>query len=307
MTDVILHHYPPSPFSEKVRTALGIKGISWRSVLIPLVMPKPDLMPLTGGYRRTPVMQIGADIYCDTQIIVRELERRFPEPRLAPPGSEALAEALAFWADRTLFTPAVGVVFAHIGEMFPDAFFEDRSAFFGQPLDRSKSKPALPASIGMLYAGLSHVEAMLADGRAFLLGATPSFFDIAVYNPVWFLRQTCGAKVGPLDRLPGITAWADRMASFGSGVKSELSAAEALEIARSSEPSAHPAVDPADPSGLAAGARVTVMPDDTGKVPVTGELVGLDAHDIAVRRVDEKVGAVVVHFPRAGFLLLPTP
>ena len=76
MPDLILHHYPQSPVAEKVRVVLGIKNVAWRSVQIPRLPPKPDLMPLTGGYRRTPVLQVGADVYCDSQCIIRELERR---------------------------------------------------------------------------------------------------------------------------------------------------------------------------------------------------------------------------------------
>ena len=90
MAEIILHHYDRSPFSEKVRAAFGIKGLSWRSVRIPDVMPKPDYTPLTGGYRRTPSMQIGADIYCDSAMILLELERRFPEPTLFPTGDRGL-------------------------------------------------------------------------------------------------------------------------------------------------------------------------------------------------------------------------
>src|SRR5271167_178323 len=78
MTDIILHHYEISPYSEKVRIGLGLKGLAWGSVEIPVIMPKPDLTALTGGYRKTPVLQIGADIYCDSQLIMRELERRHP-------------------------------------------------------------------------------------------------------------------------------------------------------------------------------------------------------------------------------------
>src|SRR5271165_1090127 len=62
MTDIILHHYETSPYSEKVRLGLGLKGLAWASVEIPVIMPKPDLTALTGGYRKTPVLQIGADI-----------------------------------------------------------------------------------------------------------------------------------------------------------------------------------------------------------------------------------------------------
>ena len=51
-SEIILHNYPQSPVAEKVRVALGIKGLSWRSVEIPRLAPKPMLTALTGGYRR---------------------------------------------------------------------------------------------------------------------------------------------------------------------------------------------------------------------------------------------------------------
>ena len=89
---IILHEYPTSPYAEKIRLALRLKNLAWSRVEIPVIMPRPDLMPLTGGYRRTPVMQIGADIYCDTAIILRELEARFPMPALKLPGHEGLAQ-----------------------------------------------------------------------------------------------------------------------------------------------------------------------------------------------------------------------
>ena len=48
MSDMILHHYPNSPFSEKVRVAFGVKQAVWKSVTIPKMRRKPGLMPLTG-------------------------------------------------------------------------------------------------------------------------------------------------------------------------------------------------------------------------------------------------------------------
>ena len=71
--DIYLHHYPASLFSEKIRLLLGYLGAAWHSVEIPSIMPRPLLMPLSGGYRRIPVAQIGADVYCDTKIIARAL------------------------------------------------------------------------------------------------------------------------------------------------------------------------------------------------------------------------------------------
>src|SRR5829696_5470820 len=128
MTDVILHHYPLSPYAEKVRKALGIKRLAWRSVTIPIIMPKPDLTPLTGGYRKTPVMQVGADIYCDTQLIMLELERRLPSPPFLLEGREGEARAITMWIDRNMFAPAVVMVMSQIdvAGKFGAGFARDR-------------------------------------------------------------------------------------------------------------------------------------------------------------------------------------
>ena len=130
MTDIILHHYDTSPYSEKVRLGLGLKGLAWASVEIPVIMPKPNLTALTGGYRKTPVLQIGADIYCDSQLIMRELERRRPSPSFYPAGRGA-ADALAWWVEKTTFLPAVSIAFAKRPDALPEGFLEDRAKFSG--------------------------------------------------------------------------------------------------------------------------------------------------------------------------------
>src|SRR6185503_15011811 len=150
MSEVILHHYPLSPYAEKARTALGIKRLAWRSVIIPVIMPKPDLMPLTGGYRKTPVMQIGADIYCDTQLILRELERRFPEPSLYRGTDAGTANALSFYLDRTLFSWVVGLAFGLSPRTLPEGFAEDRAKFSGRELNLERLKQAVPMLVDML-------------------------------------------------------------------------------------------------------------------------------------------------------------
>src|SRR4051794_13072914 len=270
MADLILHHYPNSPFAEKVRVGLGLKQLAWKSVIIPNMMPKPDLMPLTGGYRKTPVLQVGADIYCDTQLIMLEIERRAPKPALLPVGQEGQARALAMWIDRNIFWAAVGVVMGAIGDKLPEAFQKDRSEFSGRSFDPARLKAAQPMAREQTYAQLALAEQMLRDGRPFLLGAVPSLADCALYNPVWFLQVRMGAgdKPAPLDRCPKIVEWSGRMKVFGNGKPAEMSGADALEVAKAATP--EPAkVDEADPSGLKAGQKVSVTPDDTGKVPVT--------------------------------------
>jgi len=51
-----------SLFAERIRRILAFKKMAWRSVEQPMMAPKPDLTPLTGGNRRIPVLQIGADV-----------------------------------------------------------------------------------------------------------------------------------------------------------------------------------------------------------------------------------------------------
>ena len=103
MTEPVLHHYPVSPFAEKARLMLGFKRLAWKSVQIPLIMPKPDVVALTGGYRRTPILQVGADVYCDTALIARVLEELAPAPSFFPQGDTYAVQAAAQFADTTLF------------------------------------------------------------------------------------------------------------------------------------------------------------------------------------------------------------
>jgi glutathione S-transferase len=289
-----------------VRIAFGIKRLAWKSVVIPVIMPKPDLMPLTGGYRKTPVLQVGADIYCDTQLIMLELEKRAPQPPLLPSDRAGEARALAMWVDRNVFWPAVGVVMGAIGDQLPEAFHKDRSAFSGRPFDVAKLKAAAPFAAEQTYAQMVLAEDMLADGRPYLTGAAPTLADCALYNPVWFLKERLGRgkAVPPLDRLPRIFAWSERMKSFGNGAPADMTPTAALEVARAATPDdAHVVKD--DPSGLAAGQTISITPDDTGKVPVLGVLAGLAPDRISIRRSDPRVGEVMVHFPRAGYVVAP--
>ena len=304
MTEIILHHYAVSPYAEKVRIGLGLKRATWKSVDIPNVMPKPDLMPLTGGYRKTPVMQIGADIYCDTQLIMLELERRLPSPPFLPKGREGEVRAITMWIDRSIFSPAVGVVMSQVdvAGRFGEAFKKDRSEFSGRSFDPERLRAALPLVRDQAYALLSLAESMLADGRKFLLGGEPSLADCALYNPVWFIQQQLGPTAAPLDRLTKIVGWSERMKALGGGERTDITATDALDIAKAAKPAATQ-VDAGDPSGLKAGQTISVTPDDTGKVPVTGVLVGLSPDRISIQRSDPRVGDVAVHFPRAGYVV----
>ena len=192
---IILHHFEKSPFSEKIRTIFGFKRISWQSVRIPRIMPKPDLMPLTGGYRRTPVMQIGADVFCDTQVIIREIERRFPSPTLFPSGNAGVPWALALWTDRPFFQSTVNLAFGALGHKVPKEFIEDRSRLRGASFDVERMRASIPQMRDQLRAHLGWIEAQLSDGRTWLLGDF-SLADISAYMNVWYVRSKSRLDAG---------------------------------------------------------------------------------------------------------------
>jgi len=305
MTDVILHHYPLSPYAEKVRKALGIKRLAWRSVTIPVIMPKPDLTPLTGGYRKTPVMQIGADIYCDSQLILRELERRFPEPSLYRGSDAGTANALSFYLDRTLFSPVVGMTFGLSPKALPEGFAEDRAKLMGRELNLERLKQAVPMLLDQLRPQFAWIEAMLVDGRAYLCGEHPTTVDCSAYQLCWFITTNVSGATPPLGELPKVHAWMQRMARIGHGTPTEMDSKEALAIAKAATPQVEERSDANDPFGRKTGMRVQVAPDDIGRDPVVGELVALSTYEVVVKRTDPLVGEVAVHFPRAGFVIQP--
>jgi len=300
MSEIILHHYPISPYAEKVRLAFGLKNVSWRSVHIPIMMPKPNLMPLTGGYRRTPVMQIGAEIFCDTLCILREVERRHPKPSLYPNGDVGVVHALTWWAEKSLFDNAVGIAFGEMEGKLPEGFEKDRSEMSGREVSAIRLKAARPILIDQLRTHFGLLEDML-KAKPFLLGSHPSLADLAAYHPVWFITRNCRKETSPLNEYPRIVEWSERVAAIGHGKSTPMKAAEALEIAKTAQPSLPTFVDLRDPAGRKPGDHVKVTPNDFGRVSVVGEIVASSVDEIVIRRDDEKVGEVFVHFPRAGF------
>jgi glutathione S-transferase len=302
MTDIILHHYETSPYSEKVRLGFGLKGVVWQSVEIPAIMPKPDLTALTGGYRKTPVLQIGGDIYCDSQLIMCELERRHPTPSFYPVGRGA-ADALSWWAEKTMFNPAAGIVFAKKRDALPAGFLEDRAKFSGRNIDPAAMMAAVPNLLDQLRAHYDWLNQMLIDERSFLQGSAASLADLAAYHPIWFLKQRVGPTAVPLDGFPRVLSWTERVAAIGHGRRSPMTSKQALEAARNATSIANVTPDPQDPTGRKPGQTVTVTPDDTGRDPVVGELVTSGVHEIVIRRSHPAVGEVCVHFPRAGFVV----
>ena len=307
MSDLILHHYPSSPFAEKIRLVLGYKNRAWKSVVIPQIMPKPDVQALTGGYRKTPILQIGADIYCDTSLICDVLEHLAPTPSLYPEPGKGLARTLAQWADSTLFWAAMAYNLGPKGaaDMFGNtppevakAFSDDRRAMSGS---MTRLRPADAAAAYKSY--LRRLSDML-DDQPFLLGAVPTVADFACYHPLWFTRTRTPSVAGILDLTPAVVDWMARMAAIGHGTMEKFNAADALAVAAASTP--HTLLTDStfqDEHGIPLGSLVTVAAESFGPEATEGELVAATRTHYTLRRIDERAGTVHVHFPRIGYVL----
>jgi glutathione S-transferase len=303
--EIILHNFASSPFSEKVRLVLGVKGLSWRWCEIPSMLPKPDLTPMTGGYRKTPVMQIGADLYCDSQLIIRELERRFPSPSVLLHG-KGLPYGLGFWTDRVLFMATVTIIFGEIGHMVPEEFKKDREAMSGGTFSVDAMKRATPYMRDQWRAHAGFIAEQLSDHRTFLDGGKPTLSDINCYMNFWFLKNAVPETAAKLlCEFPAIEAWCGRVKALGHGLHTSIDPKEALKIAKEATSETSRGEDAFDPQGLKPGAKVKVGADDYGKDQIAGEIVFSSAHEIAIQRHDPQIGDVVVHFPRAGFTVTP--
>jgi len=301
MNELILHHYDSSPFSEKVRLMLGFKRLPWTSVEVPRIMPKPDVVALTGGHRRTPFLQVGADIWCDSALIARVLEERMPTPSLFPP-SAPLAPLLAQWADSTLFWTVIPYTLQPAGAaaMFAGAPPEAIKAFAVDraPFAATLKRQTVPDATVALHAYLAALDAQLADGSEFLFGADASIADFSVAHCLWFFRRL-PPVAGILDPYKFLAAWLARVLAIGHGSHDRMDSGDAVLLAAAAKSHARTGVEPG--LGFEPGQAVSVAATDYGTDPVAGTLVGLTPDEVVLRRSDERAGTVHVHFPRIGF------
>ena len=306
MSDLILHHYPNSPFAEKVRLILGYKQLPWKSVFIPMIMPKPELTALTGGYRKTPVLQIGADIYCDTSLICDVLEQFAPVPTLYPDAIRGAAQIVAQWADSALFPVAMAYNFqpAGVAQVFASTPAEGVQAFVADRAAMRGGAPRMSSTdASATYKSYLRRLANMLQGQDFLFGAQPCVADFAAYHPLWFTQERTPALATIFDDTPEIKAWMARMHAIGHGSHSPMRGEDAVQVAHNATPAALQGEVFQDEHGIALGSQVVIAADNFGLEPTEGELVAATHSRYTLRRTGDRSGTVHVHFPRVGFTL----
>jgi glutathione S-transferase len=302
MTDLILHHYPMSPFSQKVRSMLGYARAPWQSVRHRESPPRPVLKVLAGGYRKIPVAQTGADVFCDSRVIAEEIAARAQRPELVLDHLDAEAQAWAARVDHDLF---FACVFAAGNRTLRRKARESMSlpgllrfAWDRINLGRTATTPivGLREARPIVLAHAAQVEAQLAQD--FLFGATPNHADFSTFHGLWMIHFLAESRL--LHGFPRLVAWLERMQAFGDGQPTPLAAEEALAVARRAEPRAIAAEHRAE---ARIGRAVSIVPDDYAQDATRGVLAGATPTRWILAREHRDIGTVHVHFPRRGYVL----
>jgi glutathione S-transferase len=308
MSDWMLHHYAGSPYAEKARLMLGHKQLAWGSIEVPMVPPRPGLQKVMGAFRRIPVLQRGADFFCDTRFFPEVLDSVDPQRPLLPPHARVLSTLIAQWVEPRVFLSMGPVrfesrddlqMFETLGVAAGD-FLRDRAPFMAPAVDTRRSATVRDSARDHVVSYLAVLQSLLASGQPFLCGSEPCAADFSAYHTVWWLRMR-PSRDALLQRFPVLGAWADRMAAIGHGQPVPRSVEEGLAAARSARADAawKPDWPTADDARL--GREVSLQPDDYGRDPLVGTLTAVSDRHVTLTREAPEVGVVHVHFPKVGY------
>ncbi|MCF4167040.1 glutathione S-transferase family protein [Zavarzinia compransoris] len=306
MTDLILHHYAMSPFSEKIRAMLGYAGMPWASAKTRPVPPRPLLADLAGGYRRVPIAQTGADVFCDTRVIAAEIAEASGRPRLAV---EACGDEIAAYCrtvDSDVFIACMvmagGWRLLVNGLSLVTPFDAGRLILDRVNIARTSNQP-MPgpkAARARIEAHLADAETRLGEGGPYLFGEEASHADFAAYHSLWFMRDLGGSRL--VRQFPKVTAWMNRIKALGDGERHDIDPARARAIAGSATPRPLPEGAAED---ARAGKTVAIAPTDYARDATKGTLAGSTATRWIIRREHKSLGVLHVHFPKEGYSLMP--
>lgn len=306
MDHLILHHYDLSPYAEKIRILLGRADASWHSVLSPVVPPRPNVEPLAGGYRRIPVAQLGADVFCDTAVIAAEVATMTGHADLGPASTPeevrplvARAESNVFFAAATNAPPLklITALLRNFGPAGAVAFVRDRNNLARSASSQPPRGPAAARVFGEFMADLDKTLA----GRPFLSGDIPGYADAAAYHPIWMNLGVRQATVS--SQYPNAKRWYDRVMRVGHGYRKDIQPDMAFAAARDNEPRPLPSDRIEDADSL--GRRVGIKPADYLPQATVGELVAVTPDRFILARDSHDLGRVHVHFPREDYTLSP--
>ncbi len=307
MPQIILHHYQGSPFAEKIKLIFGYKNIEWKSLEVLPIPPRPSLDPVFDDMRRIPIMQIGADFFCDSRLIADVIDHIFPHNPLTEKNNYTVSALVSGWAEARAFVAAGPVRFQteediqniFAGAVTSGAIRKDRFNVMSSVFNIENFNSLKYSARDHLLAYLQLFEEMLSDGREYITGSQPCIADFSVYHLIWWLRSPPEIS-NILDEIPLLYKWSDRIAAIGYGEPVSINAEEGLLTATNSKPDENwlGLWKPVDDIRL--GKQVSIRADDYSQGPVTGILIASTTRHVTLER-STSLGTVQIHFPKLGF------
>lgn len=301
MQELILFHHDPSPYAARIRKCFGLKNIPWKSCLVPMVMPRPAMTILSGGYRKIPIMQYGANIFCDTRLISQKINNLFSDLKLFSHGA-LQNSALQSQSDQMFRSGAILSLIEN-KDFIPPEVVDDRMSFFTF-IDEKIEETGLSHHQSQFKKYAYDIDEQLKNDE-YVLGLEPNWADICCYANIFMAKGNIPSSFEWMKKLKNIEPWYQKLLSYGEGVRKEISSEEALEIAKTSLPdlSAANHHNSEDRNMPQPGDNVIVSPDDYGQISVHGQLVCINSNEIVVTNETKEVGAIAIHFPRLGFIV----
>lgn len=299
MTRPILYHYEMSPFSEKARLMLGYAQLDWMSVIVSPMPPRPELSRLIGGYRKIPVLQVGADFYCGTHVIGDYLAERTGLSALAGHVIDADLQAEIHRIDLKGFFALLMTSFnatvarkslRAMGPLGVLRFLKDRA----QMGRTAKTGLSLKAAKQILPQHLDRLNQRLSDQQAWLHGNEPGHIDFSAYHSLWFAVVV--AERSLLADYPRLQDWFRRMQALGHGRPEAITATAARGAVSGHAPLPYLEADAAQ-----YGQRCRFRPADYGRDATEGVCVGSDARRWVVARTSDTGQRVHLYLPKSGF------
>lgn len=259
-----------------------------------MVLPRPILEKLDITYRRIPLLAFGKDVYCDTSLIIDELQARYG--KLASTPADKAYEVFGI----QIFSSALSVV--PTAALTPE-FIKDRITIFpglNDPEFASK-RPSGLAEMKAKFRIIEH-DFLAKSPGPFIAGTSFGLADLHAGWAVGWSLNTIGLGQEPgfsAADFPRIYKW---VSAWPTPSYTDLAQDAVWDAVQRADYTAKDiGVDEHDPLGIQLGTSVSVENSDTqpGAHPQTGKLVGLDARECVV----ELKNGVRVHFPRIGYVV----
>ncbi len=303
---IILHSSFSSPFSEQIKLMLNFAELDWVSVIAPKGVPRPIQQSLVGNYsRRIPILQIGADAYCDSAMIMNKIAELSAKPYLSPiavnESTEALINKIANEGTKAMLgslTPW-NFIWGYIKTIpFKDAieFLRDRKKLV-ETYPQLKTDKTRQQWQGIAQSYLADLNEVLATSQFLLATDTPKVCDFMVYAMIWYHDVLTDLKL--VKQFENVVLWYQKMKQFDRNDTTRIEPEWSLEVARSSEPTELPEAM-LESSNI--GKEIEVPINDYLGVPieqkVEGILVGENEFGYVLQKQNSDVGKVNLHIPK---------